>query len=117
MDEKQLKLLLVFGSDAAKVQEDMKRIQSRAEELQKRVQVLRETMKLHSAVGKDITEVEKELQEVTDELVELDQKARQAQTALRGMVNGLRLPCDGAVRSMALRMALISLSLRGLISL
>lgn len=90
MDEKQLKLLLVFGSDAAKVQEDMKRIQSRAEELQKRIQVLRETMKLHSAVGKDITEVEKELQEVTDELVGLDQKARQAQTALRGMSNASR---------------------------
>jgi len=85
-----LKLLLIFGSDAAKVQEDMKRIQNRAEELQKRVQVLRETMKMHQAVGKDINAVERELQEVTEELVELDQKARQAQTALRGMANSSR---------------------------
>ena len=33
MDEKQLKLLLIFGSGATKVQEDMKKIQSCADEL------------------------------------------------------------------------------------
>lgn len=90
MDEKQLKLLLVFGSDAAKVQDDMKKIQSRAEELQKRVQTLRETMKLHQAVGKDITALEKELESVTSELSDLDQKAQRAQTAMRGMANASR---------------------------
>lgn len=90
MDEKQLKLLLVFGSDASKAQEDLKKLQSRAEELQKRMQTLRETMKLHQAVGKDVTALEKELQNITNELMELDQKAQRAQTALRGMANSSR---------------------------
>lgn len=90
MDEKQLRFLLMFGSDASKAQEDFKKLQSRAEELQKRMQTLRETMKLHQAVGKDVTALEKELQAITHELVELDQKAQRAQTALRGMANSSR---------------------------
>lgn len=90
MDEKQLRFLLMFGSDASKAQEDFKKLQSRVEELQKRMQTLRETMKLHQAVGKDVTVLEKELQSITQELVELDQKAQRAQTALRGMANSSR---------------------------
>ncbi len=90
MDEKQLKLLLIFGSDASKAQEDFKKLQSRAEELQKRIQNLRETMKLHQAVGKDITALEAELQNVTHELIDLDQKAQRAQVTLRGMANSSR---------------------------
>lgn len=90
MDEKQLRFLLLFGSDASKAQEDIKKLQSRAEELQKRMQTLRETMKLHKAVGKDADALEKELQDITHELVELDQKAQRAQTALRGMANSSR---------------------------
>ncbi|KPL82660.1 hypothetical protein SE15_11220 [Thermanaerothrix daxensis] len=90
MDEKQLRLLLIFGSDAAKVNDDMKKVQSRVEELQRRVKALQETMKLNKAVGKDINELERELEDVTRELVELDQQARKAEVAMRGMANSSR---------------------------
>ncbi len=90
MDEKQLKLLLIFGSDAARVNDDMKKIQSRAEELQRRIKTLQETMKLHKAVGQDINALDKELQSITQELAELDQQARKAEIAMRGMANSSR---------------------------
>lgn len=88
MDEKQLKIMLMFGSDASKAESDLTKLIQRFKQLEQRAGELRQTLKVFRATQQDTATLEKELNAIEREMRQISQAARDVQSELRGMSKG-----------------------------
>lgn len=90
MDEKQLKILLMFGADSKSAQEAFTRLQQRIEALKKRAVELRANLNIFRSTQQDASALENELEQVNKELADTARVARIAEKSLGGMSQSSR---------------------------
>lgn len=90
MDEKQLKVTLLFGADAAKAQKGLNDLENRFRQLKQRAQELRQGMEVFRATGQDASALEAELKNVEEEMRDVAAAAERARSQLQGMTAASR---------------------------
>lgn len=90
MDEKQLKILLMFGADAGKADAELKKLNEKFVSLSKRAEALRASLKMFQELGQDTKSVERELQAVEAEMNRVADATRKAVSEIKGMSQGVR---------------------------
>ncbi len=88
MDEKQLKIMLMFGSDASKAEAGLTKLVQRFEQLGQRAQELRQTLKVFRSTQQDTSVLEKELNDVEQEMRQIAGEARKVQSEIKGITKG-----------------------------
>lgn len=88
MDEKQLKVMLMFGSDASKAEAGLAALLQRFKQLEQRANELRQSLKVFRSTQQDTAALEKELNAVEQEMRQISDAARKAQSELKGMSKG-----------------------------
>ncbi len=90
MDEKQLKILLMFGADAGKANAELKQLNEKFVSLSRRAEELRASLKMFRELGQDTKSAERELQAVEAEMNRVADAARKAVAEVKGMAQGAR---------------------------
>lgn len=88
MDEKQLKIMLLFGSDASKAEEGLAQLMQRYKSLKQRAEELRQSLKVFRAAQQDTSDLEKELNDVEREMRQISSAARGVQGEIKGISKG-----------------------------
>lgn len=85
MDKKQVEVMLMFGTDAAKAEAELLKLQKRFSQLGQRAETLRKELDVFKATKQDSQALEKELSAVEQEMNAVSRAARNAQSEMKGM--------------------------------
>ncbi|NPV78261.1 MAG: hypothetical protein HPY59_18035 [Anaerolineae bacterium] len=88
MDDKQVKIMLMFGSDASKAEAGLTKLMQRFKQLEQRAEEVRQTLKVFRSTQQDTSALEKELNDVEQEMRQISDAAREAQSEIKGITKG-----------------------------
>lgn len=90
MDDKQIKIMLMFGTDAGKANAELQKMNEKFAQLGKRAEELRGVIDLRKSMGLDSGEIQQDLKSVESEMEKVAEDARKAKVAIDGMAKGSR---------------------------
>ncbi len=85
MDKKQVEVMLMFGTDAAKAEAELLKLQKRFSQLGQRAETLRKELDVFKTTKQDSQALLKELGAVEQEMNAVSRAARNAQSEMKGM--------------------------------
>lgn len=90
MDDKQIKIMLMFGTDAAKANAELSKMSEKFQQAEKRANELKKTLEFLKSIGQDTKKVESDLQGVEKEMADISIAAKKVEASLEGMSKGSR---------------------------
>lgn len=90
MDERQVKIMLMFGSDAGKLNAQLKIMEERFSNLSKRAEELKSDILVFKDLRMDASKAEQELDAVNNEIDTLSKSLEKARTEFEGMTDATR---------------------------